>query len=147
MAKNVLYLPPGASRSPQPAPDGGANTPFNRAFFEEILPVAVAAFVEQAKTRGAVVELTTVDGVTHVVRGISGFHDAWIALHVTKAGHPHPIQAFIPYGTVLRVEVHPHSDDHPTRMGFVHKRRRVTVPVGPVAHSELELAQSEERQV
>ena len=69
--QRVLYLPPGvvpgaASAQPQ-VPSGGM--PFDRTFFEQILPQSIQAFCSQLQCTFPVVELMTVDGTTHYVNG------------------------------------------------------------------------------
>ncbi len=124
-SSNVIYLPQGVA-APSPALQHANGAPFDRAFFEQLLPRAVGAFCEQAGCDSPVVEVLTTDGTTHFVIGISGFTDAWVALHVSEPDHGHPVQVFIPYQTVFRVEIHPASDIHEGRLGFV------TTPAPPV---------------
>lgn len=116
----VLYLPPGVivPAAPVPPPNG---PPFDRAFFERVLPEAVRAFCDQAKCEEPVVELLTVDGDRHYVRGISGVADQWVALHTVNPDHPHPIQVFLPYATIYRVEIHPEMDER-RGIGFIQPR-------------------------
>ncbi len=101
---------------PQPVPMPGV--PFDRVFFEQVLPGAVQAFFAQTKCAQPVVEVLTVDGATHYVRGISGLSDAWVALHTNVPEHEQDIEVFIPYQTIFRVAVHP-CDDEKRRLGFV----------------------------
>jgi len=109
----VLYLPPGvvpaAGPPREPSPTGA---PFDRSFFEQVLPQAVGAFCTQVKCDVPVVELRTVDGAVHFVTGISGVSDLWVALHTSSAEHEHPVQVFLPYQTIFRVEIHPQTDSH-----------------------------------
>jgi hypothetical protein len=124
----VIYLPPGVA--PAAAPVGPVSLPgipFDRNFFEKILPQSIQAFCQQVVCELPVVEILTVDGTTHYVKGISGVSDAWVALHTTEPEHEHAIQTFIPYQTIYRVEVHPAEDDRRRRLGFL------PAPVMPVA--------------
>lgn len=121
----VLYLPPGVvlpAAGPAAAPTGA---PFDRAFFERVLPDTVRAFCEQAKCEEPVVEVLTVDGERHFVRGISGVADQWVALHTVRPDHPHPVQVFVPYVTIFRVEIHPEMDER-RGIGFVQYHRSTT---------------------
>jgi hypothetical protein len=104
---------------PQPNPAAAIGIPFDRVFFEQILPGAIGAFCSQVQCDAPVVEVTTIDGVTHYVKGISGVHDAWVALHVSRKEHERPSQVFIPYQTIFRVEIDPCSDVYPRRLGFM----------------------------
>ena len=117
---NVLYLPPGVT-APSPMPvqmPMPSGIPFDRKFFESILPQSVAAFCSATKCEIPRVELLTVDGTTHFVSGIVGVADAFVVLQAAKEDHLHPIEVFIPYNTIFRVEVHPESELR-RRMGFV----------------------------
>jgi hypothetical protein len=118
----VIYLPPGVAApaiSPtQQVPGGPSAVPFDRGFFEKVLPQAVGAFFQQAKCDQPVVELLTVDGTTHYVKGISGVADSWVALSTSTEDHKQPIQVFLPYQTIFRVEIHP-CDPARRPMGFV----------------------------
>lgn len=117
-AASVIYLPPGVVPVPSQVPQQ-AGVPFDRSFFEQVLPQAVAAFCEQTGCEGPIVEVLTVDGTTHYVNGISGLTDSWVALHTADPDHDHAVQVFVPFQTIFRVEVHPSSDLHPKRMGFI----------------------------
>ncbi len=130
----VLYLPPGVTPPgptpgqmppPQVMPSG---IPFDRVFFEQVLPHSVAAFCQQIKCPTPVVELLTMDGTTHYVKGISGVSDSWVALHTTSPDHDHDVQVFIPFQTIFRVEVHPEDDDRRKRLGFVLSATKVIAP-------------------
>lgn len=122
MPSRVIYLPPGvvapqgSSSPPIPATPG---IPFDKTFFQSILPPAINAFCQQIDCKVPIVEVLTVDGVTHYVNGISGVADQWVALHTTRQDHPHPIQMFVPYQTIFRVEVHPEGDERRRHLGFV----------------------------
>lgn len=116
----ALYLPPGVVPvTPPIAPSGPGGIPFDRTFFEKILPGAIAAFCQQVDCDVPLVELLTIDGTSHYVKGISGVSDSWVALHTIQQDHDHPIQVFIPYQTIFRVEVHPAESEPRHRLGFV----------------------------
>lgn len=118
----VIYLPPGVvagTPAPQPAPHIGAGLPFDRNFFENILPPSIAGFCQQVNCKVPVVEVNTIDGVTHYVNGISGLADTWVALQTSSPEHTHPTQVFIPYQTIYRVEIHPEDDERRRHLGFV----------------------------
>ncbi len=116
----MLYLPPGVvpgvSSQQQALPNG---LPFDRTFFEQVLPQAVQAYCNQIGCTHPVVELLTVDGTTHFVNGIVGVSDQWVALQTSQEGHEHVTQVFLPYATVFRVEVHPSPDSDRNHLGFV----------------------------
>ncbi len=133
-AANVIYLPPGVAPVAAQVPQ--STVPFDRAFFEQVLPGAVSAFCEQTGCEGPIVEVLTVDGTTHYVNGISGLTDTWVALHTAEPEHDHAVQVFVPYQTIFRVEVHPSSDLHPGRLGFITTpakapRKRRSTPLAP----------------
>ncbi len=117
---NVLYLPPGVT-APSPMPvqmPMPSGIPFDRKFFESILPQSVASFCSATKCEIPRVELLTVDGTTHFVSGIVGVADSFVVLQAAKEDHLHTIEVFIPYNTIFRVEVHPETELR-RRMGFV----------------------------
>lgn len=101
-----------------PQGQGPTGIPFDRTFFEQVLPQSIAGFCSQTQCDVPVVEVTTVDGMTHYVNGISGIADAWVALHTSLPEHEHPVQAFIPYQTIFRVEIHPETDVRRHHLGF-----------------------------
>jgi hypothetical protein len=115
----IIYLPPGVAAIPAAAPVAANGAPFDRNFFEKVLPPAIAAFCSQVNCEVPVVELTTIDGVTHYVNGISGVGDQWVALQTSSPDHDHPTQVFIPYQTIFRVEIHPEHDVRRHRLGFI----------------------------
>lgn len=115
----IIYLPPGVAAIPAAAPVAANGAPFDRNFFENVLPPAIAAFCSQVNCEVPVVELTTIDGVTHYVNGISGVADQWVALQTSSPDHDHPTQVFIPYQTIFRVEIHPEHDVRRHRLGFI----------------------------
>ncbi len=118
--QNVLYLPQGvsttASSTAQQSPSG---PPFDKAFFQAILPVSIKNFCEQTNCETPIVELLTLDGKRHFVKGISGVADQWVALHTEQEDHEHPVQVFLPYQTIFRVEIHPEKDPKERRLGFI----------------------------
>lgn len=122
----VIYLPPGVTPTPAPAgPITGlpSAVPFDRAFFEQVLPQSIRHFCEQVDCgQLPVVELLTVDGTTHYVNGISGVSDSWVALHTSNIEHEHPVQVFIPYQTIFRLSIHPAEDHGRRRLGFLVER-------------------------
>ena len=116
---SVIYLPPGVI--PQAAPPPGVHPsgiPFDRAFFERLLPQAVQSFCSQVKCDLPVVEVYTLDGSRHFVNAISGVTDTFVALQTSLEDHDHVVQAFIPYQTIFRVEIHPEGDSNRGRLGF-----------------------------
>jgi hypothetical protein len=118
---NVIYLPPGVVPPPPtvPAPVGTPGVPFDRQFFQEILGGAVKSFCEQAECSSPIVELFTIDGARHFIKGISGVSDSWVALHTQAEDHDHPIQVFLPFTTIYRVEIHAENDTKQRRLGFI----------------------------
>ena len=125
--QRVIYLPPGvvppAPSQPQVVTQAGpSGVPFDRTFFEQVLPPSIAGFCQQVQCKVPVVELITVDGVKHYINGISGVADAWVALQTASPEHDHPTQVFIPYQTIFRVEIHPEEDVKRQRLGFVTNR-------------------------
>jgi len=116
---SVIYLPPGvipAASGPPPVP--GTGIPFDRAFFERLLPQAVQVFCNNVECNTPRVEIYTLDGSTHYVNGISGVTDTFVALQTSREEHEHPMQVFIPYQTIFRVEIHPESDNGRRKLGF-----------------------------
>jgi len=121
MPARVIYLPPGVAAVP-PAPQPSITTPgipFDKNFFQDVLPNAIESFCKQANCASPLVEILTIDGTTHYVNGISGVSDSWVALHTSQADHDHPIQIFVPYTTVFRVGIHPAEDHQRHRLGFI----------------------------
>ena len=117
--ETALFLPPGvlpSSAAAQPAPGG---PPFDRDFFEQVLPQAIKSFCTQVVCESPIVELYTVDGAKHFLKAVSGVSDSWVALHTRREDHDHDTQVFIPYTTIYRVEVHPEEDDGQRRLGFL----------------------------
>jgi hypothetical protein len=132
----VLYLPPGVTPpvavvAPQgPIPTG---VPFDKTFFAGMLPQAVNAFCSQVPgCDSPVVELLTVDGQTHFVKGISGVADAWVALHTQSPDHDHAVQVFIPYQTIFRVAIHAAEDERRRHLGFMINEPPVVLPPAAV---------------
>ena len=77
------------------------------------------AYCSQVACSMPLVELRTVDGATHYIRAISAVSDQWVALHVQEQHEERPVQVFIPYPTILRVEVHPEPGPEMRGMGFL----------------------------
>ena len=136
MPSRVIYLPPGVNPpavAPQVQQVMPTGVPFDRVFFEQFLPQAIAAFCNQVTCDTPVVELLTIDGATHFVRGIAGVSDAWVALHTRAEEHGHVVQTFLPYQSIFRVELHP-CDDTRRPIGFVTKGPKLPVldlPIEP----------------
>lgn len=127
----VLYLPPGVATPVAGPAAGPSGVPFDRSFFEQILPSAVASFCRQVDCgQSPLVELLTVDGVTHYVKGISGVADGWVALHTTDGERDDAVQLFIPYQTIFRVAVHAADPTH-RHLGFALNQKNVTSIEGP----------------
>ncbi len=120
---NVIYLPPGVmppqAQQAQQAPASTPGVPFDRNFFENVLPQSVDQFCKQAECGNPVVELHTVDGTRHFLKGVSGVSDGYVALHTHSEHHEQPVQVFLPYQTIYRVEIHPEEDEKQGRMGFI----------------------------
>jgi hypothetical protein len=95
-----------------------SGIPFDRAFFERLLPQAVQSFCSQTTCPLPVVEVLTMDGSRHFVNAVSGVTDTFVALQTSLEDHDHVVQAFIPYQTIYRVEIHPEADDNRRRLGF-----------------------------
>jgi hypothetical protein len=91
--------------------------PFDRAFFEQLLGGAISAFSKEIECAQPLVELLTVDGTTHYVKGVYGVSDAWVALATQDEDHDQPVQMFVPYQTVFRVSIHP-CEEHNRKLGF-----------------------------
>ena len=136
--RNVIYLPPGVV-PPEPAvrvPDAD-RVPFDRQFFESVLPQAVASFCKQVECDAPRVEVYTTDGGVHYVNAISGVTDSWVALYASREEHPNALELFLPYQTVYRIEIHPESDANRRHLGFVAPLEAQTPPAvqakGPAA--------------
>ncbi len=118
--ENALFLPPGVVASSTVAPPPAASgPPFDREFFEQVLPKAIQSFCGQVVCDAPIVELFTVDGTKHFVKAIAGVSGSWVALHTKREDHDHDIQVFLPYGAIYRVEIHPEDDDGQRRLGFL----------------------------
>ena len=65
------------------------------------------------------VQVFTADGARHYIRAISGVSDQWVALHTQEELNEQPVQVFIPYATVIRVEIHPDLSPDLRRFGFL----------------------------
>lgn len=137
LPSRVIYLPPGvvppAAVAPTQAAPVNTGIPFDRVFFQQILPAAIAEFCKQAGCDIPVVEVNTVDGMTLYVNGISGVSDQWVALSTARPDHPHPVQMFVPYQTIYRVEIHPEPDEKRAHLGFVTAPPREPEVIPPLA--------------
>ena len=137
LPSRVIYLPPGVVPPPATAVHRSAPTvpgfPFDRVFFEQILPPAIGEFCRQVGCEIPVVEVSTVDGATHYVNGISGVSDQWVALSTARPDHPHQAQIFVPFQTIFRVEIHPESDEKRAHLGFVTNPPRIPEVIPPLA--------------
>lgn len=115
----VIYLPPGVvAGAPAAQQVAAGGVPFDRSFFQQVLPAAVAAFCQQVDCNAPLVEILTVDGARHYVKGIAGVADLWVALHTAAEDHERAVEAFIPYQTIFRVEIHPCGDEK-RHLGFI----------------------------
>jgi hypothetical protein len=95
----VIYLPPGvvAPQGPSsPAVPANPGIPFDKAFFQQILPAAVDGFCQQVGCNVPILEVLTVDGMTHYVNGIIGVADQWLRSR-SQAGPRARDQMFVPY--------------------------------------------------
>ena len=134
--QRVIYLPPGVVPGPvapqQPAAPQQQMpvlVPFDKAFFEQVLPGAVGAFSGQVECDQPLVQLLTVDGAVHYVKGLAGVSDAWVALHTQQPDTDLAVEVFVPYQTVFRVSIHP-CEDHNRQLGFVLRPPKVEVTQG-----------------
>ena len=117
VSRSPLILPPGAvPTQPPPTPSG---PPFDRNFFESVLPSAIQSYCSQVACTMPLVQLFTGDGARHYIRAISGVTDQWVALHTQEELNEQPVQVFIPYATVIRVEIHPDLSPDLRRFGFL----------------------------
>ena len=116
VSRSPLILPAGAVQAPMPT---SAGPPFDREFFETVLPQAIQSYCTQVACTMPLVQVFTVDGLRHYIRGISGVTDQWVALHTQEELNEQPIQVFVPYATVMRVEIHPDLSPDLRRFGFL----------------------------
>ena len=115
--RSPLILPPGAvPTTPASSPSG---PPFDRNFFESVLPNAIQSYCSQVSCTMPLVQVFTADGARHYIRAISGVTDQWVALHTQEELNEQPVQVFIPYATVIRVEIHPDLSPDLRRFGFL----------------------------
>ena len=114
--RSPLILPPGAVPTSVP-PAGGP--PFNRDFFESFLPQAIQSFCSQVACTIPLVRIFTADGARYYIRALSGLTDQWLALETQEDEGDDPVQVFIPYATVIRVEIHPDLSPELRRFGFL----------------------------
>jgi hypothetical protein len=138
----VIYLPPGVVPGPtaqpqQPGPPQviPSGIPFDRAFFENVLPGSVASFSQQVECEHPLVQVLTVDGAVHYVKGLSGVSDSWVALHTQTPDTDSAVQMFVPYQTIFRVSIHP-CEEHNRQLGFVLKPPKMEVTEGKKAAKE-----------
>ncbi len=113
-----LVLPPAVLPPERPAPPP-SGAPFDRRFFESVLPGAVRAYCTQVACTIPLVQLFTSDGARHYIRAISAVSDSWVALHTQAERNEQPIQVFIPYPAIMRVEIHPDLSPELRRFGFL----------------------------
>ena len=129
---SVIYLPqgvvPAASQAHPPS-----GVPFDRQFFESVLPKAVRAFCNTVECKVPRVEVYTGDGSSHFVNAISGVTDSWVALQTSHEHHDHSIEVFLPYQTIFRVEIHPEDDENRGHLGFLLPAMNATPPAVQVA--------------
>ena len=135
VSRNIIYLPPGVLPpaqvgTPVVAPSG---IPFDRQFFETILPQAIKAYCEQSNCTSPQVQVATIDGALHHIVGISGVTDSWVAVQASREDHPHVMEIFLPYQTIYRIEIHPEGDEGHGHLGFVLPVDGVTPAVQPPA--------------
>ena len=114
--RSPLILPPGVVSQGQPAASG---VPFNRDFFESVLPGAIQSYCTQVACTMPLVQLFTSDGSRHYIRAISAVSDLWVALHTQEELDEQPIQMFIPYVTIIRIEIHPDLTPDLRKFGFI----------------------------
>ena len=112
-----LILPPGAV--PTQAVSAPPGPPFDRNFFESVLPGAIQSYCSQVACTMPLVQVFTADGARHYIRAISGVTDQWVALHTQEELNEQPVQVFVPYATVIRVEIHPDLSPDLRRFGFL----------------------------
>ncbi len=113
-ARSGLILPPGLGSTPS-ASSGAA---FGRDFFESVLPQSVQSYCNQVTCTAPVVEVYTIDGRKYYVRAVSAVSERWTALD-TQDDDDEPVQVFLPYETVLRVEIHADLTPEMRRLGFL----------------------------
>ena len=115
--RSPLILPPGAV--PTHATPSASGPPFDRDFFESTLPGAIQSYCSQVACTMPLVQVFTADGARHYIRAISGVTDRWVALHTQEELYEQPVQVFVPYATVIRVEIHPDLSPDLRRFGFL----------------------------
>jgi hypothetical protein len=137
----VIYLPPGVVPPPSAPPAGGqpvvvpSGVPFDRAFFENVLPGSIASFCQQVDCKQPLVQLLTVDGATHYVKGVAGVADSWVALHTQSQDKDQAVEVFVPYQTIFRVAIVP-CEEHNRKLGFILEPPKVQVTEGPRRRSK-----------
>lgn len=130
----VIYLPPGVVPGPPPQPAQPpqvipSGVPFDRTFWEQVLPGSIASFSQQTACNQPLVEVLTIDGATHYVKGVSGVSDSWVALHTQQEDTDLAVEMFVPYQTIFRVSIHP-CEEHNRRLGFILGEPKVQVRPG-----------------
>lgn len=113
-----LVLPPGVVPPLSSAPQT-PFAPFDRRFFESVLPGAISAYCTQVACTIPLVQIYTADGARHYIRAISAVSDSWVALHTQEDQDEAAVQLFIPYTTIMRVEIHPDLSPELRRFGFI----------------------------
>lgn len=121
--QRVIYLPPGVVPGPVAQPQGAAQivpsgVPFDRTFWEQILPGAIGSFSKQISCEQPLVQVLTVDGAAHFVKGVAGVSDTWVALHTQVEDTDQAVEMFVPYQTIFRVSIYP-CEEHNRRLGFI----------------------------
>ncbi len=133
VSRSPLILPPGAA---QPTMPTASRPPFDRSFFETVLPQAIQSYCSQVACAMPLVQVFTTDGLRHYIRGISGVTDQWVSLHTQEELNEQPVQVFIPYATVMRVEIHPDLSPDLRRFGFL--TESLPTPVTEIGIGEAE---------
>ncbi len=108
-----LILPPGLGAS-----QGSGGAAFGRDYFQTILPQTVQSYCDQVSCTNPVVEVYTIDGRKFYVRAVSATSERWVALD-TQDDDEEPVQVFLPYETVLRIEIHADLTPEMRRLGFL----------------------------
>jgi len=145
--RNIIYLPPGVlppaqAGTPVVVPSG---VPFDRQFFEAILPQAIKAYCEQANCTSPQVQVATIDGALHHIVGISGVTDSWVAMQASREDHAHVMEIFLPYQTIYRIEIHPEGDESHGHLGYVLPVDGVTPAVQPAVIAAPKAARSRKK--
>ena len=142
--RSPLILPAGVVPPVQSAPQSLQHAPFDRKFFESVLPSAIQSYCAQVSCTMPLVRLYTVDGSRHYIRAISAVSDSWVALHTQEELNEQPIQVFIPYLTIVRVEIHPDISPDLRHFGFLTESTRLSAAELAAAGREPALPPSDE---